>query len=175
MCGQRGWQGPKEPFPTPTKIKSKKMPRPPSGRRGRPGQSPPLSPELRRGSSPSSRSHPEKTKQNSSPGAVLWPGSPAGLAPRKGEWMRGNPWSLGRPLCSASRRAPKPPAATSPRPGACCQSAALLFTSRWPACQGSKRWPWARVRQEAGRAVIGGCPCSVAEADPASSQAPLSD
>lgn len=39
-----------------------------------------------------------------------------------------------------------------------CQSARCpgLFTRSWPPCTGSKPWPWARLRQEAGRAVIGG-------------------
>ena len=39
----------------------------------------------------------------------------------------------------------------------CCQSAHCpgLFTGSWPPCQGSKPWPWARPRQEAGQAVIG--------------------
>lgn len=43
-------------------------------------------------------------------------------------------------------------------PHFCCQSARCpgLFTRNWPPCKGSKRWPWARLRQEAGRAVIGG-------------------
>ena len=69
---------------------------------------------------------------------------------------RGTPrglWSC--PSASRSSEQHQWPAS---RPHFCCQSARCpgLFTGSWPPCEGSKPWPWARLRQEAGRAVIGG-------------------